>query len=168
MKTKIIPFDIETAKKIQSGEIEGKIKYCENDGYAYDADIIRYDLIADKSKAKPNSTLYRTIVAVIDFDDYQGVRTFNTDGYGCNNNGDDTKLFIEVPYTEHEFKPFDKVLVRNPYKSELCVPMDTWIPGIFQYKNAYSNLYFVSGKAYFNCIPYEGNEHLVGTTDKPH
>lgn len=26
MKTKIIPFDLETAKKIQAGEIEGRIK----------------------------------------------------------------------------------------------------------------------------------------------
>lgn len=162
MKTKIIPFDIETAKKIQSGEIEGKIKYCENDGYAYDADIIRYDLIADKSKAKPNSTLYRTIVAVIDFDDYQGVRTFNTDGYGCNNNGDDTKLFIEVPYTEHEFKPFDKVLVRD---ADNCV----WKCDLFSHRgigDAYS--YVCISSNWKQCIPYEGNQDLVGTTYKPH
>lgn len=162
MKTKIIPFDIETAKKIQSGEIEGKIKYCENDGYAYDADIIRYDLIADKSKAKPNSTLYRTIVAVIDFDEYQGVRTFNTDGYGCNNNGDDTKLFIEVPYTEHEFKPFDKVLVRNE-------DHEAWNARLYDVWFAELGLHGTQdNKEYKQCIPYEGNQDLVGTTYKPH
>jgi hypothetical protein len=76
-------------------------------------------------------------------------------------------LVLEVPYNEPQFKPFDKVLVRNPYIPVSIVPIGTWIPGIFQYKNDYSHLYFVSGQSYWECIPYEGNEHLVGTTDKP-
>ena len=66
---------------------------------------------------------------------------------------------------EQQFKPFDKVLVRHPYVSELCVPEDIWLPGIFQYKSVNTCLYFISGKAYWECIPYEGNEHLVGTTN---
>ena len=69
--------------------------------------------------------------------------------------------------SKHEFKPFDKVLVRYPDKTELCAPNSAWLPGIFQYKSVNSNLYFVSGKAYKDCIPYEGNEHLVSTTNNP-
>ena len=136
-----------------------KIKYSESDGYAYNAEIIKFDLIADKSKAKPNSTLFRTIVAVVDFDNYQGVRTFNTDGYGCNHSGDDTKLFIEVPDNEPQFKPFDKVLVRN--KSN-----ERWHPNF--YATTDGLLYYtIDCKNWQQCIPYEGNQHLVGTTDKP-
>ena len=162
MKTKIIPFDLETAKKIQAGEIEGKIKYSESDGYAYNADIIKFDLIADKSKAKPNSTLFRTIVAVVDFDNYQGVRTFNSAGYGCYN-GDDTKLFIEVPDDEPQFKPFDKVLVRDE-------DFQTWSCSIFSHLKKDQNgivSYNASGLHWNQCIPYEGNQDLVGTTKKP-
>ena len=48
MKTKIIPFDLEMAKKIQAGEAEGKIKYTEDDSHVYNAEIIKFDLIADK------------------------------------------------------------------------------------------------------------------------
>ena len=227
MKIKIIPFDIELAKKIQAGEIKGKIKYSEYDGQACDAEIIKFDVIADKSRAKPNSTLFRTIVAIIDFDNYQGVRTFNSDGYGCNHNGDDTRLFLEVQeeapkhltlddcqvgdkvWVKHKdnyilvkikdknpngliyvsnlmsnseelyfaestrayrqkpkFKPFDKVLVRDN-----C-DMSSWKPSLFvkYYPCA------MDGEEYFEtigehfyelCIPYEGNEHLVGTTDNP-
>lgn len=123
MVTKTIPFDLETAKKIQTGEIKGKIK--RRDGRA--VRIICRDRI---SKSQSD-------------------------------------LVLEVPDNEPQFKPFDKVLVRYPDKTELCVPNSAWLPGVFQYKSVNSNLYFVSGKAYKDCIPYEGNEHLVGTTDEP-
>lgn len=159
MKKKIIPFNLETAKKIQAGEIKGKIKYSEGDGYAYDADIIKFDLIADKSKAKPNSTLFRTIAAIIEFDNYQGIRTFNTDGYGCNNNGDDTKLFLEVPDNESPFKSFDKVLVRDSDDED-------WKCSLFSHYNRRYECYNAIG-SWKQCIPYEGNERLVGTTNKP-
>ena len=158
MKTKIIPFEIEMAKDIQDGKIKGKIKYSEGDGYAYNADIIKFDLIADKSKAKPNSTLFRTIVAIVDFDNYQAVRTFNSAGYGCNYNGDDTKLFIEVPDNEPQFKPFDKVLVRDG-DGEL------WKCAFFSHM--VNDRFIASVCNWKQCIPYEGNEDLVGTTKKP-
>ena len=162
MEIKIIPFDIELAKKIQAGEIKGKIKYSEYEGQACDAEIIKFDVIADKSRAKPNSTLFRTIVAIIDFDDYQGVRTFNTDGYGINNNGDDTRLFLVVPDDEPQFKPFDKVLCRDEEDG-------VWKACLFSHEvYGLSYPYYVCGGNFFKqCIPYEGNQELVGTTDKP-
>lgn len=61
---------------------------------------------------------------------------------------------------KHEFKPFDKVLVRDDYNTQ-------WIPAIFQlYQEIGIRHYYASGNWYLQCIPYEGNEHLVGTTKK--
>ncbi len=59
-------------------------------------------------------------------------------------------------------KPFkSEVLVRN-YKS------DYWKPAIFGFTEKDKNAPFyvvVGGNFYYNCIPYEGNEHLLGKTD---
>lgn len=63
------------------------------------------------------------------------------------------------------FKPFDKVLVRN-------YDTDEWLPGFFyrfdkgwNYPYHIMNLHHLTDYAYLYCIPYEGNEHLLGTTD---
>lgn len=59
-------------------------------------------------------------------------------------------------------KPFkSEVLVRN-YKS------DYWKPAIFGFTEKDKNdpsYVVVGGNFYYKCIPYEGNEHLLGTTD---
>ena len=60
-----------------------------------------------------------------------------------------------------QFKPFDKVLVRD---SEL----EKWectFYSHFDSKGRYNHI-TVSGM-YIMCIPFEGNEHLVGTTKNP-
>jgi len=67
------------------------------------------------------------------------------------------------PYKEpeHEFKPFDKVLARN-FISE-C-----WTCDIFSHiDNKDSYKYHCVGAKYFQCIPYEGNEKLLGTNNDP-
>lgn len=161
MKTKIIPFDLEIAKKIQAGEIKGRI--VQANGLL--ADILAYDINGSNLAIRFTRE-----------DESEGVDEYQSNGKikaeWCKG-AEDFALLLEVPYTyikskhEPQFKPFDKVLVRYPDKTELCVPNSAWLPGIFQYKSNNSNLYFVSGKAYKDCIPYEGNEHLVGTTDKP-
>lgn len=58
-------------------------------------------------------------------------------------------------------KPFDKVLVRTKnYR-------DTWICAFFSYKTdyEYSPYWTTADKCYQQCIPYEGNEYLLGTTN---
>lgn len=69
--------------------------------------------------------------------------------------------------TKHQFKPFDWVLVRNS-------DTDKWLAGFFEnfeksWNNPYHimNLHHMTDFAFKQCIPYEGNEHLVGTTNKP-
>jgi len=56
-----------------------------------------------------------------------------------------------------EFKPFDKVLVRDNED-------DIWEVSLFGYKD---ELYYRcdNGIPWIQCIPYDGNEHLLGTTN---
>lgn len=59
---------------------------------------------------------------------------------------------------DYNFKPFDKVLVRD---GDAC----EWTCNLFSHKT--ENLYVCMDASYQYCIPYEGNEHLLGTTDSP-
>ena len=55
-----------------------------------------------------------------------------------------------------EIKPFDKVLVRNDKE-------DQWSANIFSYQ--VRDMYYCLGEDYWRyCIPYIGNESLLGTT----
>lgn len=60
---------------------------------------------------------------------------------------------------ETELKPFDKVLVRNNDDDE-------WVCDIFSHIDELA-FYYCVGTRWEQCIPYEGNEHLLGTTKKP-
>ena len=55
-----------------------------------------------------------------------------------------------------EFKPFDKVLVRN-------YDCNAWQISLFGYKNSLNCYHCCNGVSWIQCIPYEGNEHLLGT-----
>nr|DAL23909.1 MAG TPA_asm: hypothetical protein [Caudoviricetes sp.] len=55
-----------------------------------------------------------------------------------------------------ELKPFDKVLIRD-FGSQ------AWQVSLFGYKDA-NNYYCCNGSCWNQCIPYEGNESLLGTT----
>lgn len=59
---------------------------------------------------------------------------------------------------ECQFKPFEKVLVRDSYEDE-------WRASFFSnIREGYSK-YVTTGLVWKFCIPYEGNEHLLGTTN---
>lgn len=58
---------------------------------------------------------------------------------------------------EHEFKPFDRVLVRDDDR-------DYWRPEFFSYKDEDGNTCCCGGVRYVTAIPYDGNEHLAMTT----
>lgn len=67
---------------------------------------------------------------------------------------------FRVPDKSHLFKPFDKVLVRN-YDSA------RWKSDLFSYADIENRIYVCVGLSWRQCIPYEGNENLLGTTNKP-
>lgn len=67
------------------------------------------------------------------------------------------KEFVDLK-PKVELKPFDKVLVRNDKE-------DQWSANIFSYQ-VRDNMNYCLGECYWRyCIPYEGNEHLLGTTN---
>lgn len=153
MKTKIIPFDLETAKKIQAGEAAGRITTKEGK----DVRIICTD------KASTDDDNQTQIVCLIRLDTREILSINDPKNGECWDveEGRPQRLVLEVPDNEPQFKSFDKVLVRNDIN---CI----WQPSIFSYQLG-DCFYTVSSCSYKkeNIIPYEGNEYLVGTTDKP-
>lgn len=68
-------------------------------------------------------------------------------------------LQVEPVKPKCPFKPFDKVLVRDNDEGE-------WYANYFShYKENNDCPYVCIDNSYIYCIPYEGNEHLLGTTD---
>ncbi len=61
-----------------------------------------------------------------------------------------------------ELKPFQRVLVRDDENQE-------WRASFFsnEYRHGGKKAYVCTGFTWAFCIPYEGNEHLLGTTDSP-
>lgn len=67
--------------------------------------------------------------------------------------------FLALESAEPEFKPFDKVLVRDTDEDE-------WRAVEFSHKREGIYAFCACGAMWRQCIPYEGNEHLIGTTNK--
>lgn len=77
------------------------------------------------------------------------------------NQRDWSKFVVPGQETKTQFKPFDKVLVRD---SDYC----NWVCDIFSHLEGMEDCNFACiGTWWRQCIPYEGNEHLLGTTNKP-
>ena len=70
----------------------------------------------------------------------------------------DTEKKQVMDLKEYQFKPFEKVLVRDSYEDE-------WRASFFSnIREGYAK-YVTTGLVWKFCIPYEGNEHLLGTTN---
>lgn len=64
-------------------------------------------------------------------------------------------LLDEMP--KHDFKPFERVLVRRTNQ-------ERWKLHLFSRESGEDNKYeCLGGVGFSQCIPYEGNEHLLGT-----
>ena len=61
---------------------------------------------------------------------------------------------------ETKFQPFQRVLVR---RNESCA----WACDIYSHRQEDADDTVCIGGIYSHCIPYEGNEHLLGTADEP-
>lgn len=71
-----------------------------------------------------------------------------------------SKFGMTDKVNDHQFKPFEKVLVRDEEDDE-------WVCDIFSHIDELHELYYCVGTIWKQCIPYEENEHLLGTTNKP-
>lgn len=62
---------------------------------------------------------------------------------------------------DYDFKPFQQVLVRDSKDRQ-------WSCSLYSHYNTIYNVHIcANGRDFKYCIPYEGNEHLLGTTDSP-
>lgn len=121
-------------------------------------------------KVKDN-TIYPIVVSCLEFENY--IIKFDKDGknmtahkeptlfpsktqrdwnkFGTNDQSTDQKPKIEL-------KPFDKVLVRDSNYGK-------WECDIFNHID--NGIYNCFRSYWYQCIKYEGNEHLLGTINKP-
>lgn len=146
MRTKIVPFDLETAKKIQEGKLEGKIV-----ANKHEAKILTFEL--DNKK-------YPIAAVVMGNRGNEYVGNFNTEGKA----DDDTyhDLYIALLVDEHGFETFEKVLVRDK-------DTEIWHPTFFaEYTENDEYPYGTTDyHGWKQCIPFKGNESLVGKKDSP-
>ena len=70
------------------------------------------------------------------------------------------KFVVPDQKPKHQFKPFDKVLVRDDDDT-------TWRCDFFSHLGDKEGVFNCIFSLWKQCIPYEGNEHLLGTTNKP-
>lgn len=121
-------------------------------------------------KVKDNE-IYPIVASCLEFENY--IMKFDKDGknmtahkeptlfpsktqrdwnkFGTNDQSTDQKPKIEL-------KPFDKVLVRDSNYGK-------WECDIFNHID--DGIYNCFRSYWYQCIPYEGNEHLLGTINKP-
>lgn len=69
----------------------------------------------------------------------------------------------ESDIPEHKLEPFEKVLVRS-------LKTNKWMPSYFGYEDSTEDdefKYVCIASSWKYCIPYKGNEHLLGTTNSP-
>lgn len=219
METKIIPFDLETAKKIQAGEAAGRITtkdgkdvriictdkastdddnrtqivclirlgarelvsihdpntgkcWAIEDGNAQHLvlevpDIKQQFKFGDKVRVRPNDThshfvkQYDNSIGKIVGTHHEYFVVIVTGAFQDQFTADELELVEET--AKHEFKTFDRVLVRDENNAN-------WEPVLYGYYDKENDPYFhicSDGCGWKQCIPYEGNEHLAGTTDKP-
>lgn len=111
------------------------------------------DIVKDKSDYKAK------IVEVCEDDECYAYESLIMHGIGSISfNDQDSFELVPNKFDITTLKPFEsKVLVRS---SEDCF----WEPAIFGFCIKI-NFYVLGGSVWSQCIPYEGNEHLLGTTE---
>ncbi len=147
-----IPFNLELAKKIMNGEIEGRI--IRNDGA--NVRIVSWNYTSMSKKY--------TLACFVENGIYEQSALYTNDGKYKSWEDKDIRnredLSIEITsFVKIQFKPFDKVLVRQ---SETC----KWEASFFSNITDEVHKYRCCGMNYMFCIPYnEQTAHLLGTKD---
>ena len=89
---KQVPFDIELAKKIQSGEVEGRLLMKPyKSGETHPVIILTCDAVHNRNIGSID------IVVLVQFEDGDVAMQFNSDGYGLDVHGNDVRLLVELP-----------------------------------------------------------------------
>lgn len=145
-----VPFDLELAKKITNGEIEGRI--IRNDGANVRIVCWNYKSLSGEYP----------LLALVTNGIFEESELYTSEGKykSWENRGTEDKydLSIELNKKEkYQFKPFDRVLVRN-------FDYNKWSADIFSHIDG--DMHECVGGIWNFCIPYnEKTAHLLGTTD---
>lgn len=135
----------------------GSIAFSEQDNWELVPDVKPKFKVGDAIQHKENTGWVCTITRVADRYYVDGHPTC----YSIPFDKQDEYELVPNKFDITTLKHFEsKVLVRN-YKS------DYWKPAIFGFiEKGINTIFCVEGGNFFNmCIPYEGNEHLIGTTN---
>ena len=112
--------------------------------------------VGDKIKKKGLDDCYTDEIADI----VQSIYTFTNGNWQSVESVDREYELVPNKFDISSLKPFDRILVRTKGFQ------DTWIATFFSHKDDYEFKPFwtTSCENYQQCIPYEGNENLLGTT----
>lgn len=149
-KSIIVPFDLELAKKITNGEVEGRI--VRKDGVNVRIVCWNYKSLSGEYP----------LMALVENGIFEESELYTSEGkYKSWENGgteDKYDLSIELNKKEkYQFKPFDKVLVRD-YDDGF------WKADIFLNNSDGCNYMCTGNVVWSQCIPYnEKTAHLLGT-----
>lgn len=119
-------------------------------------------------KVKDN-TIYPIVVSCLEFENY--IMRFDKDGknmtahkeptlFPSQTQRDWSKFGVTDQVSDNQLKPFDRVLVRDRDDIE-------WGCDFFSHLGNKEGVFNCIFSWWRQCIPYEGNEHLLGTTNKP-
>lgn len=105
---------------------------------------------------------FYTIVALVEDGNGERITSYTASGCYYDNGESESDLFFADEKEEYDFKPFDKVLVRDCDEQE-------WNARFFEKMNDLEQCRFATtdGRVWRYCIPFEGNEELLGTTNEP-
>lgn len=156
---KQVKFDIELVKKIQAGEIKGTMRTVRGDTVRFLGEIKdhEYPLVFAR-KIKHSS-------------EEESLDTCTLTGRYNTKYEHENDIIIEIEEEQQErecqFNPFDKVLVRDNENGSRVWKAAFYSHFYIERDNGYhvttAGDFYLDGEI----IPYEGNEHLLGTTDKP-
>lgn len=113
--------------------------------------------VGDRIKKKDIDDVYAVEIAKI----VQSIYTFTNGNWQSVESVDKDYELVPSKFDITTLKPFDKVLVRDSDKEYWCI-------NFFGFYNKITEQFHCIGGTnigWDKCIPYEGNEHLLGTTD---
>lgn len=114
--------------------------------------------VGDRVKRKEVNYIHIVTIVEIDGEYYTYVNQNGEPAFISIKNQDKWEL-VPNKFDINTLKPFDKVLVRQEVYGK-------WGINFFGFYNYDEGYYYTTGNwIYRQCIPYEGNEHLLGTTD---
>lgn len=100
-------------------------------------------------------------ITLIDFDNFYKVEYDSGSTSYVSVQVQDEWELVSDKFDISNLKPFDKVLVRDDNKNKWSI--NFW--GFYDINYDINYPYECCGNSFAQCIPYEGNEHLLGTTD---